>query len=81
MELTHHALAFVGCAMAIIVGKFTITLGVFSMIVEGSTPFYNIQKYLTTHELGSSIYYIINGIFGLLSFLFFRTLFNLYMVS
>jgi hypothetical protein len=81
MELIHHTLAFVCSASAIYVGKYTVTMGVFTLIVEGSTPFYNMRKYLVAHDMGSGPVYLFNGLLGLLSFFFCRVVFNVYMVS
>ena len=81
MEFVHHTLAFVCSGSAIYVGKYTATMGVFTFIVEGSTPFYNIRKYLVTHDLGSGAVYLLNGLCGLVSFFLCRVVFNIYMVS
>ena len=81
MELIHHVVAFLCSGAAVIVGKYTCTMGVFTFIVEGSTPFYNFRKYLVTHDLGSGTLYLINGLLGTISFTMCRAVFNVFMVS
>jgi len=81
LEIIHHVVGIVGSALTLFAGKYVISMASFTLITEVSTVFNNIRKLLLTHGMKDSKLFIANGIVFTFTFLVFRGMFFVWMLS